>query len=624
MKQTVLLLVLSLLLAGCVSDDVAVTNGSKVSLKAEVLPRQTGASPKAVVGTGVVTTFEPGDVMGLFEVDENGAIVADNQRFMFQKTGGAFRVDDDDNVIASDIYWNPSHSYFAYCPYSSRYDGCHSVEEIIDRFKADYPTLYANQNSHADYRAADLMVCRTPQKDGMSLRFVFNHAMGQLRIFYNGEDSELVVEKPVKLDKMYRPEGGKTYSYIIPPQNNLEVYGTALSTHSAEGEEGDLTIYSYWQTHLDLVENGSLYLSIACRPTESYRTAGVDMGLPSGCIRANHNLGTENDSLQRERGGKWYDADGNVRTDLMESKLHACFDRGDYFSWGELDTKYERPALIFNSEGRITAAGETLDGDKVTPFVAGSKKGYYPGTYLDRNYTYANIDGNIAGTEYDVVRNRLWKGEWRIPNENEVDELMRNCNISVHDWYYEDNVRYAPRIAEKDAEGNYTNLHPDNSEFYGTAEVRPIRYLVVIYKFVSKINGEVIYFPGGTWSDWSIDMLACNSRTDLGVGSNPIGNHIDYGGMYYFASSASHDRIDCSSYMELECKKTYDGEGKITALTPVVKSSSYVNSSGETINLMGLTQDGHRYTGMLIRPVYGGRNWNTNATSRRRIFINVE
>ena len=109
------------------------------------------------------------------------------------------------------------------------------------------------------------------------------------------------------------------------------------------------------------------------------------------------------------------------------------------------------------------------------------------------------------------MRNKLWKGEWRIPNENEVDELVRNSNVEIVDWYYEDNIRYAPWIGATDPEtGAYLNLHYDNSEFFGTAEVRPYRYLVTIFKFTSKINGEVIYFPGGTWSDWSIDMLCCN------------------------------------------------------------------------------------------------------------------
>ena len=153
--------------------------------------------------------------------------------------------------------------------------------------------------------------------------------------------------------------------------------------------------------------------------------------------------------------------------------------------------------------------------------------------------------------------------------------------------------------------------------------MRPYRYLVTIFKFTSKKNGEVLYIPGGTWSDWSIDMLACNSRSYHGLISTTSYNS-DYGGMYYFASSASHDHVDCSSYMELETKKILDENGKITGVQAIKKSSSYIDKNGNKIELMGLTQNGHRYTGMLIRPVYGGKNWNTNTESRSDIRINVE
>ena len=148
--------------------------------------------------------------------------------------------------------------------------------------------------------------------------------------------------------------------------------------------------------------------------------------------------------------------------------------------------------------------------------------------------------------------------------------------------------------------------------------------MVPIFKFTSKFNGEVLYFPGGTWSDWSIDMLATNSRSHDGLISTTTFNS-DYGGMYYFASSASHTQIDCSSYMEMETRKTVDQTtGKITKVEPVMKYSTYVDKNGQTIKLQGLTQNGHRYTGMLIRPVYGGRNWNTNTETRNTIRIKVE
>ena len=350
------------------------------------------------------------------------------------------------------------------------------------------------------------------------------------------------------------------------------------------------------------------------------------MGFPSGCIWAAYNLGSESAADQTKRGGKWYDAYGNEKTKLMSDELHKSFDRGDYYSWGELETKYEQPAIIINDEGKVTAVGDALttNASGVTSFISGSEKGYYPGTYIDRTYSYSPIDGNIAGSEYDVVRNKLWKGEWRIPNENEIDELMRNSEISVYDWYYEDNVRYAPWIAEKNDDGTYKNLHVDNSEFYGTDAVRPFRYLVVIYKFVSKINGEVLYIPGGTWSDWSIDELSCRSRNAIGNYHTTTSWSEDYGGMYYFASSASHSDISCASYMEMEAERNIDANGYMVPTTPRIKYSTYKDQNGNTVTLKGLTQNGHRYTGMLIRPVYGGKNWNTNTETRGSIRITVE
>ena len=129
--------------------------------------------------------------------------------------------------------------------------------------------------------------------------------------------------------------------------------------------------------------------------------------------------------------------------------------------------------------------------------------------------------------------------------------------------------------------------------------------------------------PGGTWSDWSFGELACRSRDHNGKYSSESYSS-DYGGMYYFASSASHQNIDCASYMEMETKLTKDATGKITNVEAVKKHSVYTDKNGNTIRLEGLTQNGHRYTGMLIRPVYGGKNWNTNTATRSKIFINVE
>ena len=620
-------MITTLAFASCTSD--IITDGGRIPV--EIVVEATSfeekvqdVSTRASVNAGITTTFVVGDDLGIFVVDAEDNIIVNNLKYVITKTGHAYPVDDDGNIIASKIYYDTSYKIFAYAPYDAVYDGCKSVTEITDRYKSLYDTKYADQSTIDKYNAADLLVCASPTWTSPRLKLTFSHAMSLLKIFYNGDYTELSVDKPVSLSQMYKRDGTSTYRYIMPPQNEMMVYGTALSkTTGGEGTD-PINAYSYWQIKVDMKENHSTYVTISSQPTESYKTAGVDMGFPSGCIWAAYNLGSESKEQQKSRVGKWYDADGNVLTDLMASPLHKNFDRGNYYSWAELYPKYEKPAILLNDDGSVKSVGDNYNANgTLTALVRGSKKGYYPETYIDRTYSYAQIDGTIAGTEHDVVRKELWKGEWRIPNENEVDELMRNCDISVEDFYFEDNVRYASWIAEKDAEGKYVNLHANNSEFYGKENVRPYRYLVTIFKFTSKINGEVLYIPGGTWSDWSIDQLACRSRNHEGKYSSTAYSS-DYGGMYYFASSASHSQIDCASYMEMETELTKDETGKITGVKPVIKYSSYKDKNGNTVNLMGLTQNGHRYTGMLIRPVYGGKNWNTNPETRSTIRINVE
>ena len=463
-------------LAACTEDTFMEQGGVPLEIVAEVASYNQGnndLSTRASINSGVKTTFAPGDDLGLFVVDNNNNIIVDNCKFVFQKTGHCYRVDDAGNVIASDVPYNDNYSYFAYAPYDKAYDHCKSVAEITATYTDAYNQgAYTDQSTQEKYCAADLLVCKAPVREGTRLRLSFTHAMSLLRIYYNDNYDDLTVDKPVPLGSMFQPAKTESYRYICLPQDGLEVYGTAKSSHTDSNDT--IPAYSYWQTKVNLKENGSLYVSISAQPTVSYKTAGVDMGFPSGCIWADHNLGAESYADMKKRGGVWYDADGNVISAELDTTLHASFDRGDYFSWGELDTKYDKPALLFSAvTGRISATGDALvtntnGTQSVTPFIAGSDKGYYPETYIDRTYSYADIDGNIAGTEYDVVRNKLWKGEWRIPNEDEVDELMRNSTITVAAYYYEDNVRYASWIAEKDGEGNYANLHPDNSEFWGT------------------------------------------------------------------------------------------------------------------------------------------------------------
>ena len=47
------------------------------------------SSSRASINSGVVTSFAPGDDLGLIVVDQNGEVVVNNYRFVVQKTGNA-------------------------------------------------------------------------------------------------------------------------------------------------------------------------------------------------------------------------------------------------------------------------------------------------------------------------------------------------------------------------------------------------------------------------------------------------------------------------------------------------------------------------------------------------------
>ena len=142
----------------------------------------------------------------------------------------------------------------------------------------------------------------------------------------------------------------------------------ALSRHTDDSEAPS---YSFWQTKVDMKENSAILISISSQPTESYKTAGVDMGFPSGRIWAAYNLGSESAADQKKRGGKWYNAKGEELTDLMSDDVHKVFCRGDYYSWGRLETKYEQPAVIISKEGKVAAVGDgrTASASGVTSFI---------------------------------------------------------------------------------------------------------------------------------------------------------------------------------------------------------------------------------------------------------------
>jgi len=165
---------------------------------------------------------------------------------------------------------------------------------------------------------------------------------------YNGVNGYLVTAKNPGYDgvchRLFLPNGTYWTSGVTSPDS------TARYSMTASGSPA--------------LAASAVTSSLAIRPVE---VLYVDMGLPGHTMWATHNIGATMPSM-----------------------------RGDYYAWGETETKN-----IYTS-------------DTYDPLHDGTG-------------AYDNLDTNIAGTQYDVARVK-WGGAWRMPTRTDFDELNNSSN----------------------------------------------------------------------------------------------------------------------------------------------------------------------------------------------------
>jgi len=96
--------------------------------------------------------------------------------------------------------------------------------------------------------------------------------------------------------------------------------------------------------------------------------------------------------------------------------------------WATLNVGADKP----EEYGPLYAWGEI---EPRTWFRLENYKFYSPGSNWNESGSFLQIGENICGTEYDVARSK-WGGEWRMPTNQEFQELLDNCTfepVSVND-----------------------------------------------------------------------------------------------------------------------------------------------------------------------------------------------
>ena len=540
----ILLTVCLLALSACSRDSEELPESSeRLYIRAALRPFPEDITPQTrAANHGFLTSFEEGDEIGVTGVDADGNVidVCNNVRFRYHasETEG-------DGVWSSFLNDRgygfvekvKGAKYFAYYPYDSRWDG-KNLDAIMEQF-----TVEEDQHTKENFTKSDLMAPDEPMLPvGEELRFVMNHKMATISIFYNNE---------------WKPDGTALYPIILYPETTpaeltiAHTYRSQLPSGESEYRRrylvnprrqstvklvGRLEESSFrYFSHTFEIEPGHLYsVSFEGEPSVPY-TDGVDLELDSvpfvdkngdtitlghTVIWSKYNLG--------ESGAEKYPfapAAGDKGTQNGGKDPEA---RGDYYAWAATFTQYDNGLTGYH--------------------------GYGYNNYFDKEYMVAPLGGTIKETEYDVAHAKWWRGKWRLPTENEFRAMYAGCTFEIAGSYTESNTRYI---------GDYGGKTKG-------------KYRFNIIKVTSKKNPEkVVYFSTGGYFDGTVEPEKGEDgeTTDSGDGKKNAGI-VSPSVAYYLSSSASPTILRCISY-------------------------AYFNNTQQNIKV-----DGSRYTGMLVRPVY--------------------
>lgn len=209
-----------ILLAACSQDEMEQKEETLPELRVMV-NHPSSISTRASVN-GLATTFESGDKIGVFVIDEIGDPMKINVAYRYNGTNWV--LDDP----SEKVYYSPNCSYYAYYPYVEKdeddwYDLIYFYMDAPTEFFSDFISEWVpeyDQSTLENFNASDLMVGEgTDNSETASVAFTLNHQMGLVRIAYYDGRVQQYVEDISGLDS-------KTYFYNKDVNNCPVPYNT--------------------------------------------------------------------------------------------------------------------------------------------------------------------------------------------------------------------------------------------------------------------------------------------------------------------------------------------------------------------------------------------------------------
>ena len=229
-----------ILLAACSQDEMEQKEETLPELRVMV-NHPSSISTRASVN-GLATTFESGDKIGVFVIDEMGDPMKINVAYRYDGTNWV--LDDP----SEKVYYSPNCSYYAYYPYVEKdeddwYDLIYFYTDAPTEFFSDFISSWEpqlDQSTLANFNASDLMIGKgTDYSKTASVSFTLNHQMGLVMLDYVDWESDEVVSDISSMDSRYYfynedadeedcpipyNPGGQYFYYIAKPGSTFSFY----------------------------------------------------------------------------------------------------------------------------------------------------------------------------------------------------------------------------------------------------------------------------------------------------------------------------------------------------------------------------------------------------------------
>lgn len=242
-KNKIYYLVISMtviLLAACSQDEMEQKEETQQELRVMV-NHPSSISTRASVN-GLATSFESGDKIGVFVIDEIGDPIKINVAYRYDGTNWV--LDDP----SEKVYYSPNCSYYAYYPYVEKdeddwYDLIYFYMDAPTEFFSDFISSWEpqlDQSTLANFNASDLMIGKgTDYSKTASVSFTLDHQMGLVMLDYVDWESDEVVSDISSMDSRYYfynedadeedcpipyNPGGQYFYYIAKPGSTFSFY----------------------------------------------------------------------------------------------------------------------------------------------------------------------------------------------------------------------------------------------------------------------------------------------------------------------------------------------------------------------------------------------------------------